>query len=417
MDTGERQWVRQVLVAGLALGMLVLVGLVFAYALQLLLMVLAGVLFAIALIQATNFVSRWTKLPYRYAYAVVLLLTVALTGTVVFLVGDSIFQNGKQFAEQFTSSSNDALGEVRKHTWGQWLLQTFESDEPDAEAPPPEPAEAPDEARADETQTGEPPPDEGSQDQAAPPPIVRKAVQSQGLMSTLSAIFTVTGTSIAAAVIVIFLAVYFALDPDLYLHGMAKLLPIDRRERFLDVLHMMGKTLWWWLLGRLVGMAIIGSLSTLGLWIIGIPMALPLGVMAGLLNFVPNVGPTLALVFPLLFALQQGPITAVYVFCWYLGLQFVETYIISPLIEQRQVSLPPGVTIPVQVLFGLTAGLFGLLMATPAAAVVMVLVREYYVKDWLGDRACDDPHALSSAATREKPSPQRAKTGKADAST
>jgi predicted PurR-regulated permease PerM len=109
--------------------------------------------------------------------------------------------------------------------------------------------------------------------------------------------------------------------------------------------------------------------------------------MAGLLNFIPNVGPTLALGPPLLFGLQQSPMTAVYVFCLYLGLQFVETYVITPLIEQHQVNLPPGVTIPVQVLFGLVAGVFGVAMATPLAVVVMVLVREYYVKDVLGDHS------------------------------
>jgi predicted PurR-regulated permease PerM len=164
-------------------------------------------------------------------------------------------------------------------------------------------------------------------------------------------------------------------------------LPINQRARFLEVLDEIGRSLWWWVLGRIAGMLIIGVLSTVGLYLIGIPMALPLGVMAGFLNFIPNVGPTLALGPPLLFGLQQGPTTALYVFCWYLGLQFVETYIISPLIAQRQIYLPPGVTIPVQVLFGLVGGVFGVAMATPLAAVVMVVVREYYVKETLGDRS------------------------------
>jgi len=391
---GDKIWSRRVLIAGVALGLLVIVGWLFAYALNFVLLNLAGVLMAIALVKATRLASRWTGLSYRYAYAIVLTLSTLAIGATIYFIGDSVFQHGQQLVEQIGKSSDDFLARMREHSWGKSILKQFpQLDEAAAKG---EGSEAIQEAAAQGARASE------GQDEESdgPPAIIQGAMNSQGLLPMVGTFFSVTTSTLGGIILVMFLAVYFALDPDLYVHGMTKLLPIHRRERFLEVLQLMGKTLWWWILGRLLAMAIIGGLSTLGLYMIGIPMAFPLGVLAGLLNFVPNVGPTLALIPPLLFGLQEGTSTAIWVFCLYMVLQFIETYLITPLIEQRQVSLPPGVTIPVQALFGLTVGVFGLLMATPMAAIVMVLVREYYVKDWLGDHECDDPHALTEEEVR-----------------
>lgn len=408
MEPGDKRWSRQVLIAGLAIGLLLLVGLLFAHALTFVLLILAGALLAIALVKATRLLAHWTRLPYRYAYAVVLVLTILATGGMIYLVGDSVVQHGQKLVEQIGSSSDEFIARLRQHSWGRSLLKQFPSlREVAIEGA----AEGLSNRPGGDGQSG----GSSTSSNSGPPAIVRGAMRSQGLLPMIGTFFSVTASTLGGLILVTFLAIYFALDPDLYTHGLAKLMPIDRRKRLLEVLRLLGDTLWWWILGRLLAMVIIGTLSTLGLWMIGIPMALPLGVLAGLLNFIPNIGPTLALMPPLLFGLQQGATTAIYVFAWYMVLQFVETYLITPIIEQRQVSLPPGVTIPVQALFGLTAGVFGLLMATPLAAVVMVLVREYYVKDWLGDAECDDPHALMEKGSREArdggDGQQRSKTG------
>jgi predicted PurR-regulated permease PerM len=404
----EKLWSRRVLVAVLCVGLVVTLGLVFVFALDLVLLTLAGVLFAIGLIRATRFVSHWTRLPYRYAYAIVLVAVLCLTGGLIYLIGNSVAQHGQRLVEQLASSSDAAVARIRKHPWGHWALQQFPETQANEESAEGEDSTDRQPDNSTESETGAA--DDSSKPDpaaAAPTALVRQAMGGQGVLPMVGTVFSVTGSTLGAILLVGFLAVYFALDPDLYVHGMAKLLPIDRRTRFLQIMRQIAQTLWWWIIGRMIGMAIIGGLSTLGLWIIGVPMALPLGVLAGLLNFIPNVGPTLALVPPLLFGLQEGTTTAIYVFCLYMALQFVETYLISPLIEQNQVSLPPGVTIPAQAFFGLTSGLFGLLMATPVAAVVMVLVREYYVKDWLGDRDGDDPHALADA--RKMPATEKQK--------
>lgn len=120
-----------------------------------------------------------------------------------------------------------------------------------------------------------------------------------------------------------------------------------------------------------------------------------LGLIAGLLSFIPNIGPVLAVIPALLLASLEGGRTVLYVAALYLFIQALESYVFTPWMQQRIVSVPPALTIAVQLLFGLLAGTLGLLLATPLAAVGMVLVRMLYVEDLLGDRpqATDGPSA------------------------
>ena len=115
-------------------------------------------------------------------------------------------------------------------------------------------------------------------------------------------------------------------------------------------------------------------------------MALVLGLIAGLLSFIPNIGPVLAVIPALLLASLEGGRTVLYVAGLYLFVQALESYVFTPFMQQRIVSIPPALTIGVQLLFGLLAGTLGLLLATPLAALGMVLVRMLYVEDLLGDR-------------------------------
>jgi predicted PurR-regulated permease PerM len=162
-----------------------------------------------------------------------------------------------------------------------------------------------------------------------------------------------------------------------------RLFPPKRRPRIDDVLLKVGNALWAWTLGRLIAMALIAVGSTAGLWMIGIPLPATLGVLAGVSNFVPNLGPLIASVPPLLFGLQQGGNSALYVAGFYLALQVVESYLITPLIDQQQVRLPPALTLAGQLLLGMIAGFMGLLLATPLIAAAHVVIRELYVKDVL----------------------------------
>lgn len=134
-------------------------------------------------------------------------------------------------------------------------------------------------------------------------------------------------------------------------------------------------------------MAVIGVLTGFALWMIGVPLALMLGLLAGVLNFVPYIGPLLSFVPAALLALMQAPPLVVWVLALYVAIQALESYLVTPLVAQRSVSLPPALTITAQVLLGVVFGWLGLLLATPLTAVVLVLVQMLYLEDVLGEEA------------------------------
>ncbi len=205
------------------------------------------------------------------------------------------------------------------------------------------------------------------------------------VLGRITGFFSTTAGALAGLFIVLVAGVYLAVDPALYVRGLAHLFPAGRRSRVKAVLHETGSTLGWWLAGKFASMSIIGVLTALGLWLLGVPLPLPLAVIAALLTFIPNFGPLISLVPAALLALLQDPMLALYVILLYGAIQFVESYLVTPLIQQRMVSLPPALTLVVQVFAGVFAGAMGLVLATPMAVAAMVLVRRLYIEGVLGD--------------------------------
>jgi predicted PurR-regulated permease PerM len=141
-------------------------------------------------------------------------------------------------------------------------------------------------------------------------------------------------------------------------------------------------------------MMTIGVLTTLGLWVLGIDLALVLGVLAALLSFIPNIGPLIALIPAALIGLFGGPDMLLYVIALYAGIQMVESYVLTPVLQQSMVDLPPARTLGMQVVLGVLAGALGLILAAPLTAVAMVVVSMWYVQDVLGDRRTDDEDGI-----------------------
>ncbi len=187
--------------------------------------------------------------------------------------------------------------------------------------------------------------------------------------------------------LIFFTGLFLAIDPGMYRDGCVKLFPEQHRERTREIMDLMGNTLWDWLLGQFCTMTITGTGAALLLWAIGVPMAFTLGTITALLTFIPNIGPALALILALLFAIPQGSMTILYVLIGYVGLQLVESYVITPLIQQKQAALPPALQLAAQALMGVLCGLLGATVAPPLLAVVKVGVEEAYVKDVLENTA------------------------------
>jgi predicted PurR-regulated permease PerM len=179
------------------------------------------------------------------------------------------------------------------------------------------------------------------------------------------------------------IAVFLASDPDLYRNGLLKLFPPGRRKRIRDVLDELGFTLWWWLLAQLCTMASIGILIGIGLTILGVPLSGTLGLIAAILAFIPSLGPIISVIPAILLGLSISPMMGVWVALLYLGVQTLEANVITPLIQQRAISLPPAFVLGSELLMGLLLGGAGLMFATPLAAVVLVLVNMLYIEDIL----------------------------------
>lgn len=187
------------------------------------------------------------------------------------------------------------------------------------------------------------------------------------------------------ALVVIAAAAYLAINPKRYRDGALKLVPPSARGEIGETADNAGRALRSWLLGQLISMLIVGVLTTLGLMLIGVPSPLALGVLAGLLEFIPMVGPIIAAVPAVLLGLSEGGTTALWVVLLYVVIQQVEGNLIMPLIQKRAVNLPPVVMLFAILVAGVLFGALGVVLAVPLAVVVYVVVKQLYVRDALGD--------------------------------
>lgn len=309
---------------------------------QVLLLFFISMLLALALLSTAGMVSRYTHLPDNLALALTLLVILILIGGGLVLLAPNLAAQIDELGERIPESLSQ-LEEM--------LIQNGVAQEVFDRAP-----------------------------------SLHDLLPEVGaFLEGITAIFSSALTLLATLLIVIFISIYLALEPDLYIEGTLRLVPAARRARMRAVLVQIADTLRWWLLSRGLTMLLVGVLVTLGLSIIGIPLALALGVIAALLELIPNIGPIMALIPAVLVALSMGTNQVLYVIVLYFVLQQVESYVITPFIEKQAVRLPPALTVGLQVLLTVIVGPLGLLLAAPLAAAGLVVVRMLYIEDVLGE--------------------------------
>lgn len=218
------------------------------------------------------------------------------------------------------------------------------------------------------------------------PPSEEIVKQMTALMPNAGLFFGGVLGTIGNVAIIIFVGIYFAASPQVYTNGIIRLVPRSKRGRACEIQQELGHTLASWLLGKAASMLIVGVVTSIGLSMLGVPLALILGIIAGLLDFIPYLGPIMAGVPAVLLALSISPELALYTVLLFIGIQTLEGYLLQPLIEARAVDLPPALVIVMQLIFGTLFGLAGVALATPLAAALSVLVKMLYIEDLLGDR-------------------------------
>lgn len=216
------------------------------------------------------------------------------------------------------------------------------------------------------------------------------ASSGSGVLSGIGTAAMTFGRGLTDAVVVIVGGIYLAAQPRLYRRGAIKLIPPERRALVDQALGDSGRALGLWLKGQLLSMVLIGLVVGIGLWLIGVPSALALGLLAGLLEFIPLVGPIVAAIPALLLALTAGPDVALWTLLLYLVVQQIEGNVIQPLVQQHAVDLPPVLLLFALLGAGTLFGTMGILLAAPLTVVLYVLVKRLYVREAL-DTATEVP--------------------------
>lgn len=324
-------------VAGL--GIAAVLALLLVIAPEVVLVGFAGVLLAVFLDGGSGLLARWTGMPRLAALPVFLLLIAGGFVLVGWLAAPVVADQVDQLQDQVPRAFRSLRERLQGQAWSRALVEQVK------------------------------------------PERLMSAGQAiaGGATTALSATFGAFGN----LAIILVLGVFLAADPATYRKGLRALFPPERRQAVDHVLDELCGVLRGWLLAQLGSMAVVGVLTALGLWALGIPLVVALGLLAALLTFIPNLGPILSAVPAVLLALAADPITAVWVVLLYVGVQVVEGNVTTPLIQQRTIDLPPALTIFMQLLLGVLFGLLGLALAVPLTAVGITLVQTLYVRGYL----------------------------------
>ncbi len=331
---------RALIVVGLA-SAAVAVFLLLWQAAEVLLLLFAGVLFGVVLCGAAGWVSARAGLPYGWSLtAVVVALAAVLTGAGWFL-GSEVADQFQKLAEQLPSSTDELQQRLRRYEWWPDSVQL---------------------------------------------PSAQQFLSRRGnLLGQITGAVSATLGAVVDALVILFVALFVAAQPETYRAGALHLVPERHRGRAGELLTAVGGTWRRWMVGRLVDMLVVGAVTTAGLYLLGTPVPLALGLLTFLLVFVPYLGPIVSAIPAVLVALTQGPMAALYVALLYLGIQTVESYLLQPIIQDRSVNLPPAVVLGGQLLLGVLVGTLGVMFATPLVAAAVVAVKLLYVRDALGD--------------------------------
>ena len=298
-----------------------------------------AVLFSIGLNAASAGISRRTGAPHAFALTIVVLIGLAVISLAMIFFGSVIAGQIDALIKQVPEGFRIVVERIQAYPYGRYALE---------------------QARSFDI-----------------------AGSTGWIASTLALVTRSTLQALAYAFLVFFLAIYLAAEPDRYRRMCLRLLPRKRQPAVSHVFDATGDILKRWLIGQLIVMTIIGVLSGLGLWALGIESAIALGLVGGFLCFIPYVGAVMAAVPATLVALTQGPSYALSVIAMYVAVHFIEGNFITPFVQAEATALPPVLSLLSIVAFGLLLGPASVLVAAPLTLFLMVVVELLYVEEAL----------------------------------
>lgn len=324
----------------LAAGAMAAAFLLIWFATEVLLVVFAGILFGIFLRALADLLSGHTPLARRWSLVVVIAGLAGLAAAWVYFAWPGVAAEVDKLGAEAPGMWLAFTNYLSQYGWGKWLIQ-------------------------------------------------REPYLEESIFNRISITGLVTSVTdaILALFIAIFIGIYVSAQSGLYIGGAVELAPDERRLPVSRTLMEMGVMLRRWMVGRGVAMLSVGVLDWIGLAIIGVPLAGTLGIISGLLTFIPYLGSLIALVPSVLVAATVSSKLAFGAAVVHFIGQGVEAHLVTPLVQRRAVELAPAVTISAQFLMGAWAGILGVLFATPIAAIIQFLVRKFYLRDPRGGTA------------------------------
>jgi predicted PurR-regulated permease PerM len=296
-----------------------------------LLLFFAAILCSLLLTAPTDWIRSKLKLPRGIALTAVVLIGVSLAALGIWLRGSAIAEQFLKLQIDLPIAAHKLYGQVQATDWGQWLLIR----------------------------------------------ISENARQTGGFAFAVSRIGDVvltTATAIGGLVLLCIASLYFAAEPETYRRGLHFVTPLRYQSLVERCLTSAAVQLRWWLLAKFLSMIVVGLLVFIGLWILRIPLAGTLGVIAALLTFIPNVGPILSAIPAGLLAFAISPTKGLFAVSLFFFVHFIEGNFITPLAEREIVKLPPALTLAVQLFLALIAGALGVALAAPLTAAASGIV-------------------------------------------
>ncbi len=314
---------------------------------HILMLTFASVLIAVFLRGLANQLSDRSKLKPGWSLLLVTLVLLAAFTAMIWLLAPQVSAQVGELSADIPVAIERLRESIASYAWGEFLL---------AQLP-----DTPGDARTDELE----------------------------LLGRVGGIISTTVGGLVDVLFVVFVGIYLAINPGLYIGGAVRLMPLDKRARAEEVIHAVGKQLQWWLVARFVTMILVGIMTGIGLWLLGVPMVLTLALLITFLEFVPVVGPVLASIPAILLAVLISPRLAIYTALFYWLVQSVESYLLTPILQHRIVHLPPALVIIAELVMAVVLGFIGLILATPLLVVIVVVIKHVYIEDVLGERAME----------------------------
>jgi predicted PurR-regulated permease PerM len=306
-----------------------------------LLILFAGILGAVLLRSLSTVVARRMHLRPRMGLLVVLVLSALILSLSIWFRGSAIADEFAILWDRLPSALRSATDRLQQQEWGRLLIAHIGV-------------------------------------QQILPNVFGLFWRATGMISYVVA-------TIAVLVIALVLSIYLAAEPEAYVSGLVGLFPELRRAHIRHMLERLFETLQWWLLARFLSMIAVGVIIGTGLWLFRIPMAGTLAAVAGLLAFIPNVGPVVSALPATLLAFNIGPQRALYVVFLFWGAHILEGMLITPLLERKAVRLRPALTLSIQLVLAILAGPAGVALAAPLTLVGISLRRMLVTEHEFGE--------------------------------